>query len=116
MLVLLGVYLMAQYTARTNVAMCQAANLCASQPAYYHAMAKAEGNLAEGLLGAIPRVGPRGIRVSETPVLRGFSLAAGQPRPHQGKDNITTSTFNATTRLCATSASRPARSPPPRPA
>ena len=37
MLVLLGVYLMAQYTARTNVAMCQAANLCASQPAYYHA-------------------------------------------------------------------------------
>ena len=60
MLVLLGVYLMAQYTARTNVAMCQAGNLCASQPAYYHthrAMAKAEGNLAEGLLGAIPRVG-----------------------------------------------------------
>ena len=45
----------------------------------HRAMAKAEGNLAEGLLGAIPRVGPRGIRVSETPVLRGFSLAAGQP-------------------------------------
>ena len=59
MLVLLGVYLMAQYTARTNVAMCQAGNLCASHPAYYHApcYGKAEGNLAEGLLGAIPRVG-----------------------------------------------------------
>lgn len=41
----------------------------------HRAMAKAEGNLAEGLLGAIPRVGPRGMRVSETPVLRGFSLA-----------------------------------------
>ena len=38
------------------------------------AMAKAEANLAEGLLGAIPRVGSRGIRVSETPVLRGYSL------------------------------------------
>ena len=37
MLVLLGVYLMAKYTARTNVAMYRAANLCASQPAYYHA-------------------------------------------------------------------------------
>ena len=43
-------------------------------------MAKAEGNLAEGLLGAIPRVGPRGMRVSETPVLRGFSLAL-RPSP-----------------------------------
>ena len=60
MLVLLGVYLMAQYTARTNVAMCQAGNLCASQHqriTTHRAMANTEGNLAEGLLGAIPRVG-----------------------------------------------------------
>ena len=38
------------------------------------AMAKAEADLAEGLLGAISRIGSRGIRVSETPVLRGYSL------------------------------------------
>ena len=37
MLVLLGVYLMAQSIARTNISMCQAANICASQPTYYHA-------------------------------------------------------------------------------
>ena len=36
MLVLLGIYLMAQYTARTNVAMCKAENLCASQPRLYN--------------------------------------------------------------------------------
>ena len=64
MLVLLGVYLMAQSIARTNVVICQVANIYASQPTYYYdrAMANAAASLAEGLLGSIPRVVSRGIK------------------------------------------------------
>ena len=50
------------------------------RPTTHRAMAKAEANLAEYLLGSIPRVGSRGIRVSETAVLRGFSLVL-RPSP-----------------------------------